>query len=249
MIKQEEAFKILKQSVFKLGTELIPYQNSLGRVLAENVYSDMDMPPFNKSAVDGYACRKQDLGNDLELLEIIPAGIAPTKSIGANQCSQIMTGAEVPEGADTIIMVEHTETINKKIRFVHSKTNSNICAIGEDIRKADLVLEDGTLIKAQQIPVLASVGKVFIHVYRHPKVAVISTGDELVEPHIIPQTSQIRNSNAAQLMAQLKQLGLEGRYIGIAKDSPESTRKMLEEALDSSDIVLLSGGVSMGEFD
>ncbi|MCD6180143.1 MAG: molybdopterin molybdotransferase MoeA [Bacteroidales bacterium] len=249
MIKQEEAFKILKQSVFKLGTELIPYQNSLGRILAENVYSDMDMPPFNKSAVDGYACRKQDLGNDLELLEIIPAGIAPTKSIGSNQCSQIMTGAEVPEGADTIIMVEHTETINKKIRFVHSKTNSNICAIGEDIRKADLVLEDGTLIKAQQIPVLASVGKVFIHVYRQPKVAVISTGDELVEPHIIPQTSQIRNSNAAQLMAQLKQLGLEGRYIGIAKDSPESTRKMLEEALDSSDIVLLSGGVSMGEFD
>lgn len=249
MIKQEEAFEIIEQSIFKLGTELIPYENSLGRILAENVYSDMDMPPFNKSAVDGYACRKQDLENDLELIEVIPAGVAPKKNIGTNQCSQIMTGAEVPEGADTIIMVEHTETINDKIRFVQSKTNSNICLIGEDLKEADLVLENGTLIKAQQIPVLASVGKTFIQVYRQPKIAVISTGDELVEPHIIPKTSQIRNSNAVQLMAQLQQLGIEGRYIGIAKDSPESTRKTLEEALDSSDIVLLSGGVSMGEFD
>lgn len=249
MIIQEEAFKIIKESVYKLGTEIITYQKSLGRVLAEDVFSDMDMPPFNKSAVDGYACRKQDLANDLELLEVIPAGVAPTKAIGSNQCSQIMTGAAVPKGADTVIMVEHTETVNDKIRFVQSKTNSNICIIGEDLKKADLVLETGTLIKAQQIPVLASVGKTFISVYRQAQVAVISTGDELVEPHCTPQLSQIRNSNAAQLMAQLQQLGIEGRYIGIAKDNPESTRKTLEEALDTSDIVLLSGGVSMGEFD
>jgi len=249
MILQEEALKIIEQSAFKLGTEFIPFQNSIGRVLAENVYSDMDMPPFNKSAVDGYACRKQDLGNDLELLEVIPAGVAPSKYIGTDQCSQIMTGAAVPEGADTIIMVEHTETIDGKIRFLRDKSSSNICLIAEDLREGDLVLENGTLIKAQQIPILASVGKTFIQVYRQPMVAVISTGDELVEPHETPKISQIRNSNAAQIMAQLQQLGITGRYIGIAKDSPESTRKILEEALDSSDMVLLSGGVSMGEFD
>lgn len=249
MITQEEAFEIIEKSAFKLGTELIPFQSALGRVLAENVYSDMNMPPFIKSAVDGYACRKQDLGNDLEVLEIIPAGIAPTKDIGPNQCSQIMTGAAVPTGADTVIMVEHTEKIDGKIRFIYSKTNSNICFIGEDLKKDDLVLENGTLLKAQHIPVLASVGKTFIPVYCQPKVAVISTGDELVEPHETPKISQIRNSNASQLMAQLQQLGISGRYIGIAKDSPESTREMLEEALDSSDMVLLSGGVSMGEFD
>ena len=86
MITQEDAFEIIEKSAFKLGTELIPFQRALGRVLAENVYSDMNMPPFIKSAVDGYACRKQDLGNDLEVLEIIPAGIAPTKDIGPNQC-------------------------------------------------------------------------------------------------------------------------------------------------------------------
>ncbi|MCD6091381.1 MAG: molybdopterin molybdotransferase MoeA [Bacteroidales bacterium] len=249
MIQQEEAFKIIKESVITLGTEFVPFQNSLGRILAENVYSDMDMPPFNKSAVDGFACRKQDLNNDLVLLEVIPAGVAPTKTVGANQCSQIMTGAAVPEGADTIIMVEHTEKIEGKIRFIQSKTNSNICAIAEDLKKGDLVLAKGTLLKAQQIPVLASVGNTFIQVYRQAKVVVISTGDELVEPHQTPQTSQIRNSNAVQMMAQLQQLGIKGRYIGIAKDSPESTREMLEEALDSSDMVLLSGGVSMGEFD
>jgi molybdopterin molybdotransferase len=249
MILQEEAIEIINQSALKLGAEFIHFQNSLGRVLGENVYSDMDMPPFNKSAVDGYACRKQDLSYDLELLEVIPAGVAPTKQIGPNQCSQIMTGAAVPEGADTIIMVEHTETNDGKIRFIQSKTNPNICAIAEDLKEGDLVLEIGTLIKAQQIPILASVGKTFIRVYRQPKVAVISTGDELVEPQETPQVSQIRNSNAAQIMAQLQQLGITGRYIGIAKDSPESTRKMLEEALDSSDMVLLTGGVSMGEFD
>lgn len=249
MITQEEAFQIIEESVFKLGTELIPYHTSLGRVLAENVYSDMDMPPFTKSAVDGYACRREDLQNALEVLEVIPAGVPPTKKIGPNQCAQIMTGAAVPDGADTIIMVEHTEKRNDKIKFIQEKTSANICQIGEDLRENDLVLEKGTLIKAQQIPVLASVGKTFIQVFRQAKVAVISTGDELVEPQEKPKISQIRNSNAAQLMAQLQQMGLLGRYIGIAKDSPESTRLMLEEALDSSDMVLLSGGVSMGEFD
>lgn len=249
MIIQEEAFKIIEQSAYTLGTELIPYQNSLGKILAENIYSDMDMPPFDKSAVDGYACRKQDLEKDLELVEVIPAGIAPTKSIGENQCSQIMTGAAVPEGADIVVMVEHTEIVNDKIRIVQSKNNSNICLIGENLKAEDLVLESGTLLKAQHIPVLASVGKTFIQVYRQPRVSVISTGDELVEPQETPGISQIRNSNAAQIMAQLQQIGISGFYIGIAKDSPESTRKMLEEALDSSDMVLLSGGVSMGEFD
>ncbi|MBN2236149.1 MAG: molybdopterin molybdotransferase MoeA, partial [Bacteroidales bacterium] len=158
-------------------------------------------------------------------------------------------GAAVPEGADTIIMVEHTEKRNGKIRFLQEKTSANICAIAEDLKEGDLVLSEGTLIKAQQIPVLASVGKTFIRVHRLAKVAVISTGDELVEPQEKPAISQIRNSNAAQLLAQLKQIGIEGRYIGIAKDNPESTRQMLEEALDTSDLVLLSGGVSMGEFD
>ncbi|MBN1651424.1 MAG: molybdopterin molybdotransferase MoeA [Bacteroidales bacterium] len=249
MITQEEAYKIIEDSVITLGTEYIPFQNSLGRILAENIYSDMDMPPFNKSAVDGYACRKQDLANELEVLEVIPAGVAPSKKVGKNQCSQIMTGAAVPEGADTIIMVEHTKNEHGKIRFIQEKTSANICLIGEDLKLGDLVLKSGTLIKAQQIPVLASVGKTFVQVYRQVKVAVISTGDELVEPHETPKVSQIRNSNAVQLLAQLQQMGITGRYIGIAKDNPESTRNKLEEALDSSDMVLLSGGVSMGEFD
>ncbi len=249
MITQEEAFEILEQNSFELGTEFIPFQKGLGRILAEDVYSDMDMPPFDKSAVDGYACRKQDLANPLEVIEIIPAGSAPTKEIGENQCAQIMTGAPVPVGADTVVMVEHTENIGEKIRFIKEKTNSNICLLGEDLKASDLVLRKGSLLKAPQIPVLASVGKTFIRVYRQPKVVVISTGDELVEPHETPKISQIRNSNAVQLMAQLQQLGLQGRYIGIAKDNPESTRKILGEALSSSDMVILSGGVSMGEFD
>lgn len=249
MIEQEEAFKIIEHSGFELGTEWIPLQNCLGRVLAENVFSDMDMPPFNKSAVDGFACRKMDLGNWMELLEVIPAGVAPLKKIGRDQCSQIMTGAAVPEGADIVIMVEHTVNENGKIRFIKEKSSGNICFLGEDLKANDLVLEKGTLIKAPQIPVLASVGKTFVKVFLQPVVAIISTGDELVEPHNIPQISQIRNSNASQLIAQIKQLGIDARYVGIAKDSPESTRQTLENALDGSDMVILSGGVSMGDFD
>lgn len=249
MIEQEEAFKIIDQSGFELGTEWIPLQNCLGRVLAENVFSDMDMPPFNKSAVDGFACRKMDLGNWMDLLEVIPAGVAPLKKIGRDQCSQIMTGAAIPDGADIVVMVEHTENLNGKIRFTKEKSAGNICFLGEDLKANDLVLEKGTLIKAPQIPVMASVGKTFVKVFLQPVVAIISTGDELVEPHSIPQISQIRNSNASQLIAQIKQLGIDARYVGIAKDSPESTRQTLENALNGSDMVILSGGVSMGDFD
>lgn len=249
MIEQEEALKRIIDRAFALDTEVCSFTESMGRILAEDVFSDMNMPPFNKSAVDGYACRKEDLANDLELLEIIPAGKAPSKTVGKNQCSQIMTGAAVPEGANIVIMVEHTDKINGKIRFVQEKTNANICAIAEDLKENDLVISKNTLIKTPHIAVLASVGKTQVKVYRMPKVAVISTGDELVEPDQKPGLSQIRNSNAMQLIAQLKAIGITGKYIGIAKDNPESTRNMLTRALNGNDIVLLSGGVSMGEFD
>ena len=263
MIKFEEVYKIVSEAGIKLSTEKVLLNNSLGCVLAEDVKSDMNMPPFDKSAMDGYACKEADMANELEVVEVIPAGKIPEKTIGKNQCAKIMTGAMIPEGADCVIMVEHTEeTGNNKIRYTkiipeinvcevesENKPNVNICYLGEDIETGNVVLEKGTLIKAQHIATMASVGSIEPLVYRKPKVAVIPTGDEIVEPHIKPNISQIRNSNGAQIVAQLKAMGIEANYFGIARDTENVTMDLIQKAYEENDVVLLTGGVSMGDFD
>ncbi len=250
MVLFEEALEIVEKSSCLKGTERINYTRSLGRVLAEDVRSDMEMPPFNKSAVDGYACKKEDLTNEMEVIEIIPAGKAPEKKVGKGQCSKIMTGAPIPDGADSVIMVEDVEELpENKIKYLKDKVKDNICYRGEDIKANAIVIEKGELIKPQHIAVLATVGCVNPLVYEKVKVAVISTGDELVEPDVKPALSQIRNSNAWQLMAQVENIGAEANYIGIALDTEESTREKISLAFENNDVVLLTGGVSMGDFD
>lgn len=250
MVAFEEALNTVLISAKLLSTEPVSLDQSLNRILSRDVFSDMDMPPFNKSAVDGYACRKADLRSTLSVVEVIAAGVAPEKSIGKGQCSKIMTGAMVPEGVDTVIMVEDTVEISKgEIRFVGQKTGVNICYRAEDIRSGDKVLDSGTLIGPSHIAVLAAVGCSMPYVYKQPVVAILSTGDELVEPAMIPKLSQIRNSNAAQLTAQITSMSAVPAYLGIVSDDEEQTRKAIEQALSEADVVLLTGGVSMGDFD
>ena len=251
MIKFEEAYDIVLNSAnFYLQTERINFEDSLGRILAENVNSDINMPPFDKSAMDGFAIRRADIENELEVIEVLPAGKVPEKSVGQNQCTKIMTGAIIPEGADCVIMVEHTkETGKNKIRFTFDYTNNNICYFAEDIKEDDLVLKKGIEIKPQHIAVMASVGCTKPLVSKQPKIGIISTGDELVEPNIFPGKSQIRNSNGHQLVAQVTRAGAIPDYIGIAEDSEEVTYNTISKALQENDIVLLTGGVSMGDFD
>ncbi len=250
MIHFEEALKLIVSSAYTLGTKHINYKLSIGKVLAQDIKSDINMPPFNKSAMDGYACRKSDLSNLLEVIEIIPAGVSPTKKVGKNQCSKIMTGAPVPEGADTVIKIEDTENISKEIiKFTKEKSKKNICYLGEDVKTNDIVLQKGTIIRDKHIPVFATVGATEIEVFKAPTVAVISTGNELVEPNIKPNPSQIRNSNAHQMLVQAQGMGVDIVYIGIAKDTLESTREMLLKAMEQADIIIVSGAVSMGDFD
>ncbi len=263
MIKFEEAYDIVKKSVRELPRERVQLKDSLGRVLAENVHSDMNMPPFDKSAMDGYACRYADIKNELEVIELIPAGKKPEKTIGKNQCSKIMTGAMIPEGADCVIMVEDTEGIGENlIRYTREaeelnvceldfkeKRQLNICYLGEDIKKGDVVVEKGTLIRPQDIATMASVGYVDVLVTRKPKVAVIPTGNEIVEPEKKPSVSEIRNSNGAQLIAQLKNIGVDAYYKGIARDTEEATMQLIEKAYQENDVIILTGGVSKGDFD
>jgi molybdopterin molybdotransferase len=246
----EEAYNIVIESAKPAGSEQCSLEESLGRILAADVVSDMDMPPFNRSAMDGYACRREDLQNELEVLEIVAAGESPTKTVGKNQCTKIMTGAAVPEGADVVIMVELTEkTNNNKIRFTGKDTPPNISRKAEDVRKGELVLNKGQHLNPQQIAILAAVGCHAPTVSKKIKVGIISTGDELVEPDQFPGPSQIRNSNAFQLISQVQRLNANPVYYGIAKDDPEITETIINKALSECDIVLLTGGVSMGDFD
>ena len=251
MIKFEEALDVVLKSVqFTLKSERINFIDSLGRILAEDVSSDINMPPFDKSAMDGFACRKEDIKNELDIIEVLKAGKIPTKKIGKNQCAKIMTGAIVPEGADCVIMVEHIKiTGDNKIQYLKDNTNNNICYFAEDIKKGALVLKKGIGIKPQHIAVMATVGYTQALVYKKPRVGIISTGDELVEPAKIPGKSQIRNSNGYQLITQVSRAGAIPNYIGIAEDSEEVTFAIISKAMKENDIVLLTGGVSMGDFD
>ncbi len=250
MITFNKAYEIVMQSSFNTGEEKIDFRLALNRVLAENVISDVDMPPFDKASMDGFACRKSDLDFDLEIIETIPAGTLPTKRIGSCQCSRIMTGAAIPDGADCVIMVEDTKILDSgKVRFKGIFSKENIAKRGEDVSKGDILLKTGKLLSPPDIAVLASSGHTMVSVARKPSVAVISTGNELVEPWNVPEKSQIRNSNSYQLMAQVERAGALGKYYGIAVDDENETFSILEQAILENDMVLITGGVSMGDFD
>lgn len=250
VITFEEAYKIVMSHIPMKGTETVSFIESLGRILAEDISSDMDMPPFDKATVDGFACRKADLGNELEILETIAAGMQPEKKVSVNQSSRIMTGAAVPEGADVVFMVEDSVILQSgKVKYTGSFTKENIALKAEDIKTGDVVLKKGQMIRPQEIAVMAAVGCTTVAVSKKPVVAVISSGDELVEPFTKPGISQIRNSNAYQLLAQLLRAGALGKYYGIARDDKQATFDLLKQAIKECDIVLLTGGVSMGDFD
>jgi molybdopterin molybdotransferase len=250
MLKFDDAFEIVMDSVRRLGTERVDIECALNRVLAEDIASDMDLPPFNKSAMDGFACRRAELGNELTVIETIGAGYIPKKAIGKNQCSKIMTGAVVPEGADCVIMVEFTEkTADNKIRFTGGKTTDNICLKGEDVKKGEVVVRRGIRISAQHIAMLASLGCTKPLVSVQPRIGITATGNELVEPGQKPSACQIRNSNSFQLAAQVRSAAAIATNYGIAADTEEAIDTMFKKGAAENDVLIFSGGVSMGDYD
>jgi molybdopterin molybdotransferase len=250
IITFDEAFEIVMRSAFAMGTETVHFADSLNRILAQSVESDMDMPPFNKATVDGFACKRVDLGSELQILETIAAGKAPGIIVTEKKCSRIMTGAPLPKGADMVFMVEDSELIGgDRVRFKGISSKDNISFRGEDIKHGDTVLSQGMIIRPQDIAVLAAAGCTIVTVSKKPVVAVISSGDELVEPDQKPGISEIRNTNAYQLLAQIERAGASGRYMGIARDNKEQTSDIIKKAIAESDVVLITGGVSMGDFD
>jgi molybdopterin molybdotransferase len=246
----EEALEIVMQSAFETKTETISFNNSCGRILAEDISSDIDMPPFNRSAVDGFACRRSDISEELGIVEIISAGKEPRMIVARDQCSKIMTGATVPDGCDFVFMIEDSVSLpSGKIRFKGVDAKTNISFKGEDVKAGDVVLRAGKFIKPQDIGVMASIGHINVLVKKMPAIGIISTGDELVEPSEYRRVSQIRNINAYLLLSQVTRAGGEGRYYGIAPDTEKETYQILQKAISENDIVLLTGGVSMGDYD
>jgi molybdopterin molybdotransferase len=258
MWELDDAIGAVTERVEALDAERIPLVDAPGRVLREDIRSDMDMPPFDKSAVDGYAVRAADLAEasedhpvTLHELEELPAGHEPERPLGPGSASRIMTGAPVPSGADSVVMVERTALGNGEgeVRFfIGANTGQNICLLGEDIRKDQVVVEAGTLIRPQEIGVLASVGATRPLVGGRPSVAIIATGNEIVSPEVAPTGAQIRNSNSYSMGAQARACGALVREMGIVDDTTSELASGIALGLDA-DVLMLSGGVSVGDYD
>ncbi|MCY1723379.1 molybdopterin molybdotransferase MoeA [Prolixibacteraceae bacterium Z1-6] len=250
MSKFNEIQKLIAQLPADFKTEEVALENAYNRILQKDVLADMDMPPFNKSAMDGYACHLEDIGNKLEVLEVLQAGMMPTKKVGKNQCSKIMTGAAVPAACDCVFKIEDSENYGKNhVVCINPKTAKNICYQGEDYQTGDVLLKKGTLVNVSQIAVLAGAGYTKVKVSVMPKITVIATGSELVDPHKKPQPGQIRNSNASQLITQLRKMNVEVTEDKLVSDDYEKLTHVFIQALKDNDIVFFTGGASFGDFD
>jgi molybdopterin molybdotransferase len=223
-------------------------------VLAEEAVSDMNMPPFPRSSVDGYALRVEDLQRlpaCLQVLGSVAAGTYPEFAIASGQAVKIMTGAPVPEGANAVQMIERTRALAEAndVEVLEAvPSGANISALGSEAQRGQTVVARNTFISPAVIGLLAAVGKSEVEVYRAPSVGLIATGDELVEIHESPARAQIRNSNSYALYAQIEQLGAQPHMLGIARDQKSQLRDLIQRGLHY-DLLLLTGGVSMGDLD
>ena len=259
MISMDEAIRVVLQHTSAIDGTYVDLMDALGCTLREDVRSDIDMPPFDKATMDGYAVVGQDVADArqenpavLEVIEEIPAGSVPGKVVSNGQASRIMTGAPMPDGADTVVMVEDTvaerDGLGVRVLAV-TEEGRNVVPLGEDVRCNQIVLEAGTLIRPPEIGILATVGVVSVPVYRRPIVGVVATGSEIVEPGNHPAAGQIRNSNGYSMMAQALRSGAETRYLGIVEDDEAALNAVISRGLEECDVVLLSGGVSAGIYD
>jgi molybdopterin molybdotransferase len=201
--------------------------------------------------MDGYAVRTADAADTRTVVEEIPAGHVPRLPVGPGQASRIMTGAALPDGADAVVMVERTDALadgRVRLRELPARPGQNVLPRGRELRRGDTVLTAGTPLRPCEIGLLAAVGRAAVPVTRRPVVAVLATGDELVEPPEVPGPGCIRNSNAPMLLAQAATAGAEPRYLGIARDTLDSLRPLVAEGL-TADVLILSGGVSAGQRD
>lgn len=252
MIPIADALAIINKKIQAGPTMSVSFQNAVGLVLAENVKATESMPPFAAAAVDGYAVKAADGPGWRRIVGNQMAGpVKKEPKVKAGTAVRVTTGAPIPSGADALVMVEETEEQDEQVNIKSSTIESGafIRRVGQDIKKGQIVLPKGTLIGAAELGLLASIGLTEVTVYRRPVVGVMSTGDEIVQPHETPERGQIRDANRFTLMSLIEQVGAEPFDVGIIHDQERDLVQIMEYALDQVDLLLTSGGVSMGRRD
>ncbi len=240
---------VLREAGVSMGTESVALGDAAGRVLAEEIPADRDYPPFARSARDGFAVRAADLPGELRVIGEVRAGEVFTGAVAAGEAVEIMTGAPMPDGADAVIMVEHTERHGDRVNVRRAvAAGENFSPRGIEVLNGGAVLGVGVRIGHTEVAMLATVGRTRVVVYQRPRVAIVATGDEIVEFDRQPAPHQIRNSNAASLAVQVQRAGGVPDILGIARDNEASTRAQIRHGLEA-DLLLLSGGVSAGKYD
>jgi molybdopterin molybdotransferase len=250
------ALEIVLREATALGSETVAAERSRGRVLTDAVTSGRQLPPMDNSAMDGYAVRIADLAAasrqhpvDLELGFEVPAGAVPESSIEPGKAARIFTGAAIPKGADAVVRQEDTERDNNRVSiFVSPSAREHIRDAGEDVCIGDRVLEAGAVIGPAEIGMLAALGRSVVAVHQRPKVAILSGGDELVEPDGDIAGGRIVSSNSYSIAAQCRDAGAQPVYLGIARDSPDDIRRRMLAGV-RSDVLISSAGVSVGDRD
>jgi molybdenum cofactor synthesis domain-containing protein len=251
MILVDEALAVIRQEVDVLPVITLPFTDALGMVLAEDILADEAMPPFPAASVDGFAVVAADGPGWRTIVGDQLAGYVGDLRVEPGTAARVTTGAPIPAGADAMVMVEQTEEEDGRINILAEdiQPGANIRPVGQDINQGQLVLPLGTELGPAELGLLGTVGKTEVNVYRRPTVAVMSTGDEIIEPHEQPAPGQIRDSNRFTLMSVVRQAGAEPVDLGIVRDQAETVEATIERALTVADVLLTSGGVSMGELD
>ena len=256
MVSVDEALELVLDAVAPLGVERIPILLAGGRVIAETIASSRDIPAFANSAMDGYAVRAADLeaaGESspvrLRVLETVGAGQMPARTLAAGDAVRTMTGAPLAAGADAIVPVERTRSAGQDVEILaRAETGAFVRPRGEDLKSGELVISSGRALSPADIGMLAALNRSMIDVCRRPRVAIVATGDELVDVDQIPAGAQVINSSAYALAAAILETGADPTILKVARDQPAEVRARFSEAL-AFDAVLSTGGVSVGQFD
>ncbi len=256
MITVDEALEKILSNIHPLGFEKVSILDALGRVIGEDILAQRNIPPFDNSAMDGYALISADVQKAssnspvrLEVIADLPAGAISTKKVQKGEAVRIMTGAPVPEGADTVVPVEETKKENGSVLILRAApTGEKIRRSGEDVRTGDRVISKNDVIRPAEVGMLASVGRSFVYVYQRPLVAILCTGDELVDVDGNLDEVKIISSNSYSLASQVKDCGATPLQLGIAKDRKEEIEEKFRQGI-RADVVISSAGVSVGDYD
>jgi molybdenum cofactor synthesis domain-containing protein len=253
MIPISEAIQIIERETARIEAESVDLSATVGRVLAEDILADTDLPPFDRSQMDGYALLAADTKNAPVTLEIAgesAAGKGWRHELKPGEAVRIMTGAPVPTGADSVQKLEVTKEEDTRVTVLEpAEPGKFIVYKGAEIKKGQTVISSGEVITENMIAVLAAFGYANVEAARKPKVAILSTGSEIVDIHQTPGTDQIRNSNSAMLRAFTEKCGAATTTLPIAGDNIEDLKKQIHEAIETSDMLVMTGGVSVGKYD